>query len=151
MNDPVQIRALLEKEGMVLSTSVGVSMWPMLRNRRDTVLIHPLKGRLKKYDVALYTRNGQLILHRVLRVWPDGYDIRGDNCLGLEKNVSEDCMLGVLAGFWRGERKVNMSGLGYRLYVRLWCFVFPVRALLKRLRGRLMGFAARIWRNKTKN
>ena len=106
MNDPVQIRALLEKEGMVLSTSVGVSMWPMLRNRRDT---------------------------------------------GLEKNVSEDCMLGVLAGFWRGERKVDMSGLGYRLYVRLWCFVFPVRALLKRVRGRLMGFAARIRRNKTKN
>ena len=37
-----------------VSTTVGDSMEPMLRNRRDTIIIEPVHGRLKRYDLPLY-------------------------------------------------------------------------------------------------
>ena len=73
-----EIRRIIEAEGRYVSTSVGFSMKPMLRSRRDTVVIVPKTGRLKKYDVPLYAVGEKLILHRVVRVLPDGYNIRGD-------------------------------------------------------------------------
>ena len=39
-----------------VSTTVGDSMEPMLRNRRDTIIIEPVHGRLKRYDLPLYRR-----------------------------------------------------------------------------------------------
>ena len=135
MKSAEEIRRVLAEEGVFVSTSVGVSMWPMLRSRKDTIVIEPLKGRLKKFDVPLYYRNDKLILHRVIRVRPEGYDIRGDNCIGTEKNVGEDCILGVLAGFWRGEKKVELSSFSYRFYVRFWHYAFPVRRFLKKMRA----------------
>ena len=35
---------------------VGVSMWPMLRNRHDVMMVVPAEGELHRYDVALYRR-----------------------------------------------------------------------------------------------
>ncbi len=143
MKSAEEIRRVLSEEGVFVSTSVGVSMWPMLRSRRDTIVIEPLRGRLKKFDVPLYHRNGKLILHRVIRVCPEGYDIRGDNCIGTEKNVPESCILGVLTGFWRGEKKVELSSFSYRCYVRVWHFVFPCRLALKKMRAYLKAALAR--------
>lgn len=52
-----------------VSTTVGDSMEPMLRNRRDTIIIEPVHGRLKRYDLPLYRRpDGKYVLHRILHV-----------------------------------------------------------------------------------
>ena len=67
-----KIEEILQKEGCLVTTTAGVSMYPMLRNRRDTVVIRPAAGRLKKYDVALYKRGESYVLHRVVKVLPDG-------------------------------------------------------------------------------
>ena len=46
-----------------VSTTVGDSMEPMLRNRRDTIIIEPVHGRLKRYDLPLYRRpDGKYVL-----------------------------------------------------------------------------------------
>ena len=37
-----------------MGTVVGNSMYPMLRSRRDTIVVRPCTGRLRQYDVALY-------------------------------------------------------------------------------------------------
>ena len=36
------IEARLEKDGVCVQTTVGMSMYPMLRNRRDRVVIRPV-------------------------------------------------------------------------------------------------------------
>ena len=49
-----------------VSTTVGDSMEPMLRNRKDTVIIKPVSGKLKRYDLPLYRRpDGKYVLHRI--------------------------------------------------------------------------------------
>ena len=34
----------------------GISMWPMLRNRHDVMMVVPTISELRRYDVALYRR-----------------------------------------------------------------------------------------------
>ena len=43
----------LRTEGVLFYRIEGVSMQPMLRQKRDAVVVRPPQGRLKKYDVAL--------------------------------------------------------------------------------------------------
>lgn len=131
-----RIEDVLARKQIFVGTCVGVSMYPMLRQRRDTVVIRPAKERLKRYDVALYRRGEKYVIHRVLEARPEGYLIRGDNCIGTER-VSEDRIVGVLSGFYRDERKVNMDGLPYRLYSRTVVALHPLLTVYKRCRHRL--------------
>lgn len=141
MSNKRQIEDVLKEEGLFVSTTVGVSMFPMLRNRRDTIIIRPYEGRLKKYDVPLYKRGSNYILHRIIEVRPDSYVICGDNCIQKEYGITDEQILGVLTGFYRGSKKIDMDSLGYRLYVRVWCRLYPVRKLY----GRMRSVAAKVW------
>ena len=139
MEQNQRIEEVLEAQGMYVSTTVGVSMYPMLRDRRDTVVISPCGERLKKYDVPLYRRGNDYVLHRVIGLSPDGYIIRGDNCLKKE-DVKEEQIVGVLTTFFRGNKEIDMGGFFYRAYARCWCFLFPLRIgcnFLRRLAGKI--------------
>ena len=94
MNASMNIENVLEEKGVFVSTTVGVSMYPMLRNRKDTIVIKPVHGRLKKYDVPLYQRGSDYVLHRIVKVTSDGYVICGDNCLNKEYQVTDDDIVG---------------------------------------------------------
>ena len=61
----------LKKTGYHASTTVGYSMYPLLRDRRDNIVVRPCNGRLKKYDVPLYKRGDEYVLHRIIKVLPD--------------------------------------------------------------------------------
>ena len=131
------IEDVLARDGVYVSTTVGKSMWPMLRNRRDTIVVTPPTGRLHRFDVPLYRRGDDYVLHRVIEVLPDSYTILGDNCLVKERGITDDQVIGVLTGFYRRDRQVDMAGWCYRAYVRVWCALYPVRAVLMRARGAL--------------
>lgn len=133
MNSGICIEDILEKDGAFVSTTVGSSMYPMLRDRRDTVVIRKYAGRLKKYDVPLYKRNGRYILHRIVKVLPDSYIIRGDNCRRKEYGITDQDIIGVLREFYRDDKKIDMEGIAYRLYVRTVKYL----SFFIRLRGRL--------------
>jgi len=141
MSSKRQIEDVLAEEGLFVSTTVGVSMFPMLRNRRDTIIVMPYEGRLKKYDVPLYKRGSDYILHRIIEVLPDSYVICGDNCIQKEYGITDEQILGVLTGFYRGSKQINMDGFGYKLYVRVWCRLYPIRKIY----GRMRRVAVRVW------
>lgn len=141
MNSKKRIEEVLDENGIFVSTTVGMSMYPMLRNRRDTIVIEQCQGRLNKYDVPLYKSNSRYVLHRIVEVRPDSYVIRGDNCYVNEYGITDEQILGVLTGFYRGKKKINMQGWKYKIYVRLWCAVYPFRKFLFKLRRK----AALMW------
>lgn len=128
------IEQVLKEQGFFASTAVGISMEPMLRHRKDTIVISPVEGQLKKYDVPLYRRGGAYVLHRIVRVLPDSYIICGDNCMEREYGITDEQIIGVLTGIYRNDKAVDMNGLPYQIYVRLWVFLYPLRRLIKRLR-----------------
>ncbi len=123
------IEEQLDAEGFYVSTTVGWSMFPMLRNRRDRVVVRTIGERqLKKYDLPLYRRpDGKYILHRIIGVKDGCYIIRGDNTYRKE-HVPPTWIIGYVEEFYRNGKRHSVSGKGYRFYVRLWQFLYPLRA-----------------------
>lgn len=126
-NMEMHIEDVIKENGVYVSTTSGVSMYPMLRNRRDTIIIKPVAGRLKRYDVPLYRRGKEYVLHRIVAVKPESYVICGDNCMKKEYNITDQQIIGVLAGFYRDGKEVDMNGWKYQLYCRVWVALYPVR------------------------
>jgi len=122
----------LKKNGYHASTTSGYSMYPLLRDRRDNIVVRPCSGRLKKYDVPLYKRGNEYVLHRIIKVLPDGYVICGDNCINKEYNIKDENILGVLSEIYRAGKKINMDGVWYKTYVRLCRVSYPVRVFYKK-------------------
>ena len=129
------IKEILDTTGVFVSTTSGVSMVPMLRNRRDTIIVKPATERLKKYDVALYRRGDSYVLHRVIKVLPDSYIIRGDNCIAKEYGITDEDVLGVLVEFYRKDKHISVNKRSYRLYSAFICAVHPFVVLKLRTKA----------------
>ena len=137
MSEPLQIKEVLERDGIYLSAPHGSSMWPLLRDHEDIacILKKPPQG-LKKYDVALYIRsNGAYVLHRVLDVTDGVYTMCGDNQTVKEHGIKEEQVIGVLDSFYRGDKHYKCSGVRYSLYVWLWCLSLKFRKFLMKVVG----------------
>ena len=110
----------------------GISMLPMIRPGKDQVVLSPVTGRLKKYDLPLYRRDsGQYVLHRIVGVG-ETYTCIGDNQYGLEYGIRQDQLIAVVTAFTREDREIPVTALGYRLYCRLWHWLRPVKQFLGR-------------------
>ena len=122
------IEQQIAENGFYVSTTVGISMRPMLRHRRDRVIIKPVgEARLSKWDLPLYKRpDGKYVLHRVIEVRDGYYVIRGDNTYAKE-HVPDDWIVGVMTEFYRGKRHVLATNRGYRRYAAFWQTVYPLR------------------------
>ena len=130
--EPRSIEDILQENGFYISTTVGMSMYPLLRNRKDTIVIRPVHKPLKQYDVPLYKRGGKYVLHRIVKVLPTGYVICGDNCLNREYDITDAQIIGVLSEIVRGERKIRLDSRGYRVYCRIWVALYPFRYMYKK-------------------
>lgn len=98
----------------------GISMLPMLKGGRDTVTLSPIRGELRKYDLALYRRpNGQFILHRIVKTGKT-YTCVGDNQFYLEKGVEASWFIAVVTSFRRDGKAYSSDQLSYRVYCVLW-------------------------------
>ena len=137
MSDEISIEEALARDGVFISTTVGVSMYPLLRNRRDNVVVRPKNGRLKKYDVPLYRRGDEYVLHRIIEVKDDSYVIIGDNCILKEYGIKDSDIIGVAEGFYRRNRYVPVSSPVYRAYSRIWVKIYPIRMFYKKCKQKL--------------
>ena len=52
--EKISIETALIENGKYIGPTVGVSMLPIFKNRRDTIVVVPKTERLKPLDVALF-------------------------------------------------------------------------------------------------
>ena len=125
----------IERTGKLVYTNVGDSMMPLIKQGRDLLIIEKPDGRLKRYDIPLYKRDsGQYVLHRVLKVRENDYVICGDNRYCKEYGITDRHIIGVLTSVVRDGKELDFGSFGYRLYVFLWCGLFPARAFILRIK-----------------
>jgi hypothetical protein len=118
-------------------TVTGYSMYPLLRDKTDDVILGSFE-KISKYDVVLFEReNGSYIFHRVIKVKGDVLTIAGDNETVKEYPVKTDRVIAVMKSFIRSGKEYPVSLLWYRLYARLWLFIFPFRPFVAKLYNRL--------------
>ena len=125
---------VLEEEGYLAATAKGSSMLPCIRPGRDVLVLEKPECSPKKHDVILYGRkNGTYILHRILEIGEKGYVLCGDNQYKKESGVKESQILGVLKGFYRGEKYIDCEAdKKYRCFVKIWCASIRFRKIAVR-------------------
>lgn len=145
-------KSALSEKGVIAFVPVGNSMWPTVKGGKNTVVVKGKTERLKKGDVALYIAQGKYVLHRVAELTDNGYVTRGDGMNTVEE-VTEEQVIGVMSGFYRGKSYVDVNDAAYLNRVERWFKRKRLRAFrlfIFRLRQRVNGVAKRIFKGKKK-
>ena len=128
------IESELERHGSYASVTRGISMRPLFKTRRDMVIITPPPAEFKKYDVVLYTGAGnKYTMHRIIGFDGDILIIRGDNTYRRER-VPKSNVIGILTEFNRRGKHHTVEERGYKIYSRIWHYLYPVRHFLNLFR-----------------
>ena len=122
----------LSEQGKVISSNVGVSMLPLLRQGKDLFFIEK-KGseRCKVGDVVLYRRKRQYVLHRIIEVREKDYVILGDNCTIKEYGIKDSDILATMTSFIRNGKEHSVNELAYKIYSFMWLKFAPIRIFLR--------------------
>ncbi len=117
----------------------GKSMRPLIVGGRDSVVLKRFDiNKVRKHDMLFYRRdNGQLVLHRLMRIEADGsYTMCGDNQITLERRLAASRVIGFVSGLYRKGKEYDLNRFSYKLYRTFWCCMpiryvifFPVRCL----------------------
>ena len=91
----------LQQNGYTVCSPISGSMKPLIRPNVDSAVFVPPE-KIRKYDVVLYRREGQAIMHRVVGFRGEDTLIRGDNSSYTETVPRRD-IFGVMQGFYRGQ------------------------------------------------
>ena len=124
----VDIRKELEEKGIYASKTMGNSMQPMLVQGRDTVIIKKPEFPLKKFDIPVYVRKNHYTMHRIVKVTSSGYVICGDNRPDKEYDITDKDIVGVLAGFYQGDKYIEAGSEEDLQYAKRACRTYPKRA-----------------------
>lgn len=128
----------LSKGGSVRFKPHGVSMLPFIRQESDEVTLVSPSGRLKRGDIAFYRRdNGQFVLHRVIKVLPSGYIMRGDHQIEREYGITDKNIIAVTKEVVRSGKVIRSNSLSFFLWGNLGPFSYRTFNLLYRLKKRL--------------
>lgn len=116
----------------VTITVTGDSMFPLWRHKRDTVVLTKCdKTTLKKGDIPLYRRTtGQYVMHRIIKVNHESYNLCGDAQTQIEYNLPTENVIAVVKAFTRKEKNYCCSDLRYKTYTVLWMRLFSCRRII---------------------
>ena len=133
------IKEVLDNGGTFSLTITGTSMYPFILGGRDQVTLSPVPKKLKKNDLPLYRRkNGQFVLHRIVKVCKDGtYTCCGDHQHQLERGLRHEQMIGLATAYVRKGKKLTNKNLIYRFYRMIWTWVRKYRWVFFGIRNKL--------------
>lgn len=120
----------------------GTSMFPLLKEGRDSVLAAPLENHTPSVnDIILYRRdNGLLVLHRLCQIKMDGYYFVGDNQTEKEGPLRQEQLLAYVTQITRGGHTFSTKQPIYAIVSRMWLFLRPVRHKISRPAKKLLIF-----------
>lgn len=110
-------REIIDQYHEFVYAPIGTSMLPLIREGKDTVKLIAINRPLKKYDVILYERKEQFILHRIVKVKKDTVDIVGDHQYLIEKDVSKKAIIAIMAGVYRGDKYLSSTAFITKCYI----------------------------------
>ena len=111
----------------VTVTPKGSSMRPLIVGGRDSVLIYPISGPLRKGDIVLFRRkDGANVMHRVWKLDDKSVTTFGDGCARPDAPISYDQVWGVATELYRKGRTYRLDTAVSRFQGRLWRIIRPV-------------------------
>ena len=133
------LRGLVEEGHEVSMLVSGSSMSPFLIHLRDTIYFKKPDRPLRAGDIVFYQRDsGQYVMHRILRVRGDAYDIIGDAQIEVERGVRRDQIFAVITRIRRKGKLIGPGDFWWTFFARVWTKLIPLRPLIARAYARLI-------------
>ena len=121
----------LNSGGEFRFTPNGISMYPMLSDGENEVVIGKAED-ISVGDVVLCkTEDGGFILHRVDEIRNGGYILRGDNPLKREGIFNKDSVVGKMLGYYKNGKYISANS---RYYIRYTKTTLPLHRLKLRIK-----------------
>lgn len=119
----------------------GDSMSPLWRHKRDTVVLASCdKTALRKGDIPLYRRaTGQYVIHRIVNVNDNSYNLCGDAQTQIEYNVPKENIIAVVKAFNRKGKQFSCSSQCFKVYSTVWIWILPFRNIILKVYRRFSG------------
>ena len=129
-----RILVLLEETEPVPLVISGTSMMPFLAHHRDTVYLSRIRENPGVGDMVLYRRdNGRYILHRILAVHGDAFDMLGDRQVHPEPGIRRDQLLAVVTAVRRKGTVLKPGHPVWDFFRGPWRWLRPLRPWLLKL------------------
>lgn len=133
------MRSLVEEGHEASMLVCGSSMSPFLVHLRDTVYFRRPDRLLRAGDIVFYRRDcGQYVMHRILRVRGDGYDLAGDAQTQVERGVRRDQIFAIVTRVRRKGRLVGPGNFWWTFFACVWTRLLALRPVIVRAYGRLI-------------
>ena len=129
-NEKKDIEKILQQGEAVEFYPQGWSMYPLIIPGRDAVVVEPTRdGYMPVKGEVILFRSDRLILHRVHHVDETGFYEWGDNTLVVNGPVACDNIRGRMTAVIRKGRRISVENFFYKIYIKLWPYIQPVRRL----------------------
>ena len=133
------LRGLVEEGHEVSMLVSGSSMSPFLIHLRDTIYFKKPDRPLRAGDMVFYQRDsGQYVMHRILRVRGDVYDIIGDAQTEVERGVRRDQIFAIITRVKRKGKLIGPGDFWWTFFARVWTKLIPLRPLIAWAYARLI-------------
>lgn len=112
----------------------GSSMSPFLVHERDSIVFSKPDRELRRGDMVFYQRdNGQYVMHRILKVKPEGLYIIGDAQTEVEGPVKPEQVFALVTKVNRKGKWVGPGNFWWWFFSTVWLRLFPIRRLILKL------------------
>lgn len=126
------IKELLRDDRKAWITVTGMSMYPFLREDKDSVELSAASiGLIKKGDIVLIKRvSDEYILHRVLEKEKESFYIIGDAQQWIEGPLKPEQLIAVVTAVKRKNHQFSCQNKLWKLLVGIWINIIPLRNLI---------------------
>ncbi len=112
----------------------GSSMAPFLVHERDSIIFSKPDRELRRGDMVFYQRdNGQFVMHRILKVKPEGLYIIGDAQTEVEGPVKPEQVFALVTKVNRKGKWIGPGNFWWWFFSTVWLRLFPIRRLILKL------------------
>jgi len=114
------VRAIVDDGGKFFLKVTGNSMLPFLKNGIDIAILSAPNS-VKKYETVLYVRaSGGVVLHRIVAIHSDCFDMCGDHQVDVERGIPKENIVAVMREYRRNSKDYSCESAFYKIKSVLW-------------------------------
>lgn len=131
------VQEIFENGGSARITVTGMSMYPFLRDGKDSVELAKTDfSKIRRGDIVLALRNnGQYFLHRIYKKNEDSFFMMGDAQTWIDGPYMPNQLIAIVTKIWRQDKIIECSSFGWRVISNIWRLLKPVRRIMLRIIG----------------
>ena len=117
----------LDKNSRVSFRVIGDSMFPFFKNGKTIVTVEKT-NEVKLHDVILFNYDGQIVLHRIIKMVDEYFICQGDGAFRKEYVIGED-IYGKVTYFYEPGKQIKH----YETKLKLWLLFSPIKKFLLKI------------------